>query len=84
MDKRRAKVIKLERQAAQVSDPAPWWMGGDRDAVLERFDALTLHEKIDVLKAVNARRFAMEKELRITPTQSQEIRRQLQMERLGR
>jgi len=59
-------------------------MGGDRDAVLERFDALTLHEKIDVLKAVNARRFAMEKELRITPTQSQEIRRQLQMERLGR
>ena len=70
MEKRKAQIIKLERRARSA---APY----SSDLTLDEFKALTVHEQIDYLKQINARRVAMERELGINPTRSEEIRQEL-------
>ncbi|MBU4277176.1 MAG: hypothetical protein KKC30_10580 [Proteobacteria bacterium] len=69
-DKRRAKVIQLERKARAA---APY----SNELTLAEFKALSVHEQINYLKQINQRRVAMERELGINPTRSEEIRQQL-------
>lgn len=70
MEKRKAKIIQLERRARSA---APY----SNELTLAEFEALTFKERMDYLKQINARRVAMERELGINPTRSEEIRQQL-------